>query len=107
MILDLSTATIKGDLVELYVEHKDKPARKSQEFYFLVGLDETLKEGGTAEGPLDEKGKVIRSAAFAPFKYLDIKSPETRALFQREFNFWVKGIGRKAPVGAQTPEKKP
>ncbi len=110
VILDRSTETPKAAYVELYVEHKDMPARKVQSFYFLLGLYGSLKECGTTEGPLDEKGKMIPNAAFSPFRSLEIKSPEARALFQRELDFWVKGVGRKPAAahldgGAETPHK--
>ena len=111
-ILDRSTGTAKtATHVEFFVARKDKAARKGEEIYFLTGLDGTLLEAGFAVGPLDEKGKSIPGPALAPFKYFDITSPETRALFQRELDFWVKGVGRKAPVppakgsGAKPSEK--
>lgn len=99
VIFDRSTETLKAAHVELFVGKKDKPARKEQELFFLVGLNGALLEAGYAFGLLDNKGKVILGPALAPFQHLDIKSAETRSLFQQELDFWIKGVGRKPPAG--------
>ena len=110
-ILDRSTETQKATHVEFFVTQKDRPAQKEQQFFILVSTTGALLEAGFSLGSLDEKGKWIPGPSLIPFKYLDITSPETRALFQREMDFWVRGVGRKAPVaptkeeGTKPPEK--
>ena len=104
--LDRSTETLKAAHVEFFVAHKDRSARKEQQIYLLVSTTGALLEAGYSFGPLDEKGRIIPGPSLTPFQYYDITSPETRALFQRELDFWVKGIGRK-PKAAAAPDKKP
>ncbi len=105
-ILERSTDTLKATHVEFFVAQKDRPARKEQQIFILVSTMGALLEAGFSFAPLDEKGRMIPGPSLIPFKHYDITSPETRALFQREMDFWVKGIGRK-PKAAAAPDKKP
>lgn len=108
MILDPSTGTLRATHVELFVAEKDRPARKEKSIEILVSTTGALLEAGFTFGPLDEKGRWIPGPALADFTNLDITSPETRAIFQRELDFWVKGIGRKPPSPAKDkPASKP
>lgn len=104
-ILNRSTDTVSPAYVELSVEEKDFAASKAPQYYMLVGLDGVLKECGFGLAPLDKNGKLIPGPSLAPFKYQDINSPEVRARFQRELDFWLKGVGRKPPVPAEPPKK--
>ncbi len=108
VLLERSTETPKATHVEFLVTQKDREARTAQQFYLLASTAGALLEAGFAIGPLDEKGRLIPGPSLAPFKYLDITSPETRALFQRELDFWLKGVGRKSPSpGKDKPGAKP
>ncbi len=105
VILDRSTETVKVMHVEFFVAFKDKPARKEKNIYFLVSPAGELLESGFAFGPLNEKGKAVSGPALTWFENMEIKSPETRALFRREMDFWLKGIGRKQPPPAKSEPK--
>lgn len=106
VILNRSTDTVSPAYVELSVEEKDFATSRALQYYMLVGLDGVLKGCGFGLVPLDKNSMVIPGPSLAPFKYQDINSPDVRARFQRELDFWLKGVGRKPPAPAD-PAKKP
>lgn len=83
---------------------KNVSVKIAYEFFFLVGIDGVLMESGSGEVSLDEKGKAIPGAVPSPFKTMDIEAPEIRKRFQREIDFWIKGIGRKAAAPRKTAD---
>ncbi len=106
VILAGSTESPKATYVEFFVAQKDRPAKREQQTYILISTTGALLDAGFSFAPLDEKGRWIPGPSLIPFQYYDITTPETRSLFQREMDFWLKGVGRKPPsLGKEKPSE--
>lgn len=62
-------------------------------YYFRTDLDGTLKAVARVVGKTDEQGEIIKGSGVVSHPPLD--SPEVRALFQHELDFWLKNAYRK------------
>ena len=77
---------------------KKYDSASSDSYWFRLWLDGTLERAFLARIRLDESGKVIRGSGVKTD--LDVNDPETKALLQRELDFWLKGKYRHKTAAA-------
>ena len=75
-------------------------ATGTTEQFFKIGLDGNWQGSYVMQAQLDASGKRVPSSAV--YNYLNAATPEGKDALERETNFWLKGMYRKA----QAAEKK-